>query len=96
VPTGLERARPEAEPLGRQQDAPDPEHALGSRRCGTDFGDRERPLKRAADLCEGEDQVSGAGASLVTEGLRARRFGTRRASDSACARSHPTNLLMAA
>jgi hypothetical protein len=32
------------------RDAPDPEHALGSWRRGTDFGDRERPLKRAADL----------------------------------------------
>ena len=42
VPAWLERARLEAEPLGGQQDAADPDRAVGGGRCGPDLGRARR------------------------------------------------------
>jgi hypothetical protein len=94
VPTGLERARPEAEPLGRQQDAPDRERTAAGAAARISAIANGRSSARQISA-KARIRLSRTG-SLVTEGLRARRVGTRRASDSARARSHRTNLLMVA
>ena len=59
MPARLQRACLEAEPPGGQQDAADPDRAVGGGRCGPDLGGREGPIQRAAQLGEREDQVVG-------------------------------------
>ena len=61
VPAWLQRACLEAEPPGGQQDAADPDRAVGGGCCGPDLGGREGPIQRAAQLGEREDQVVGIG-----------------------------------
>ena len=61
VPAGLERARLEAEPLGREQDAADAEPAVGRRGRRPDLGQGERPVEHPAQLGEREDLAIGGG-----------------------------------
>jgi hypothetical protein len=57
VPARFERARLEAEPFGRQQDAAYRHLVLGGRRRGPDLGDRERPVQLAAEVGERQRHV---------------------------------------
>jgi hypothetical protein len=69
VPAGPERARLEAEAPGREQDAADPDRAVGHRRRRPDLGQVERPVQHVAQLGKRADQVIRSRRRWSTAGL---------------------------